>query len=174
MTHYFKDQVNLKSGLKFLNETFRVFYFSKLELVFGEPQLLLNFITKIIVCHIELTTNPNKSVASDGTWKCFKEQGIITKEILTHFLKICKASLSVRLMVEVLEAMLIICKVDEEKYLMPCLLTTSATSVAQSSKPSMLLHFPQGLARFGIFAAHLQAHFFLQMEIVFEGIQSQK
>ena len=151
MTHYFKDQESLKSGLKFLNETFRVFYFSKLELVFGEPQLLLNFITKIIVCHIELTTNPNKSVASDGTWKCFKEQGIITEEILTHFLKICKASLSVRLMVEVLEAMLIICNVDGEKYLMPCLLTTTATSVAQTSKPSMLLHFPQGLARFGIF-----------------------
>ena len=152
MTHYFKDHENLKSGLKFLNETFRVFYFSKLELVFGEPQLLLNFITKIIVCHIELTTNPSKSMTSDGTWKCFKEQGIITEEILTHFLKICEASLSVRLMVEVLETLLIICKVDEEKYLMPCLLTTSATSVAaQSSKPSMLLHFPQGLARFGIF-----------------------
>ena len=151
MTHYFKDQESLKSGLKFLNETFRVFYFSKLELVFGEPQLLLNFITKIIVSHIELTTNPNKSVASDGTWKGFKEQGIITEEILIHFLKMCKASLSVRLMVEVLEAMLIICKVDEEKYLMPCLLTTTATSVAQTNKPSMLLQFPQGLARFGIF-----------------------
>ena len=151
MTHYFNDYESLKSGLEFLNEKYRVFYFSELELVFGEPQLLLNFITKIIVCHIELTTNPNKSVASDGIWKCFKEQGIITEEMLTHFLKICKTSLSVRLMVEVLETLLIICKVDEEKYLMPCLLTTTATSVAQSSKPSMLLHFPQGLARFGFF-----------------------
>ena len=151
MTRYFKDYESLKSGLKFLNETFRVFYFSKLELVFGEPQLLLNFITKIIVCHIELTTNPNKSVTSDGTWKCFKEQGIITEEILKHFLKNCNASLTVKLMVEVLETLLIICKVDEEKYLMPCLLTTTTTSVAQSSKPSMLLHFPKGLARFGVF-----------------------
>ena len=151
MTHYFKDYESLEAGLEFLNETFRVFYFSKLELVFGEPQLLLNFITKIIVCHIELTTNPNKRVASNGTWKSFKEQGIVTEEILTHFLKINKASLSVRLMVEVLEALLIICKVDEQKYLMPCLLTTITTSVAQFSKPSMLLHFPQGLARFGIF-----------------------
>ena len=151
MNRYFKDYESLKSGLEFLNETFRVFYFSELELVFGEPHLLLNFITKIIVCHIKLTTNPDKSVASDGTWKCFKEQGIITEEILKHFLKICKASLSVRLVVEVLETLLIICKVDEKKYLMPCLLTTTTMLVAQSSKPSMLLHFPQGLARFGIF-----------------------
>ena len=151
MTRYFKDYESLKGGLEFLNETFRVFYFHKLELVFGEPQLLLNFITKIIVCHIELTTNPNKTVASDGTWKCFKEQGIITEEILKHFLKICRACLSVRLVVEVLETLLIICKVDEEKYLMPCLLTTTTASVARSSKLSMLLHFPQGLARFGIF-----------------------
>ena len=67
MTRYFEDHGSLKLGLEFLNETFRVFYFSKLKLVFGEPQLLLNFITKIIVCHIEITTNPNKSVASDGT-----------------------------------------------------------------------------------------------------------
>ena len=150
MTHYFEDHGSLKSGLEFLNETFRVFYFSKLKLVFGEPQLLLNFITKIIVCHIELTTNPNKSVASYGTWKCFKEQGIITEDFITHFLKISKTSLSVKLMVEVLETLLIVCKVDEEKYLMPCLLTTT-TSVAQSTKPSMLCHFPQGLARFGIY-----------------------
>ena len=151
MTRYFEDYGSLKSGLEFLNETFRVFYFSKLKLVFGEPQLLLNFINKIIVRHIELTTNPNNSVASDGTWKCFKEQGIITEEIITHFLKISKTSLSVKLMVEVLETLLIICKVDEEKYLMPCLLTTTTTSVAQSTKPSMLCHFPQGLARFGIY-----------------------
>ena len=151
MTRYFKDYESLKEGLEFLNKTFRVFYFSKLELVVGEPQLLLNFITKIVVCHIELTTNPNKSEASDGTWKCFKEQGMITEDILKHFLKICKASLSVRLMVDVLETLLIICKVDEEKYLMPCLLATTTASVSQSSKPSMLLHFPKGLARFGVF-----------------------
>ena len=155
MTRYFKDYESLKVGLEFLNKTFRVFYFSKLELVFGEPQLLLNFITKIIVGHIQLTTNPNKSEASDGTWKIFKDQGIITEEILKHFLKICKASLSVRLVVEVLETLLMICKVDEKKYLMPCLLTTTTASVAQSSKPSMLLHFPQGLARFGIFCCSI-------------------
>ena len=87
----------------------------------------------------------------NGIWKCFKEQGIITEEIVTHFLKISKITLSVKLMVEVLETLLIICKVDEEKYLMPCLLTTTTTSVAQSTKPSMLCYFPQGLARFGIY-----------------------
>ena len=152
MTRYFEDHGSLNLGLEFLNKNFRVFYFSKLKIVFGEPQLLLNFITKIIVCHIELTTNPNKSVASYGTWKCFKERGIITEEIVTHFLKISKTSLSVKLMVEVLETLLIICKVDEEKYLMPCLLTTT-TLLTQSTKPSMLLHFPQGIARFGIFCS---------------------
>ena len=150
MTRYFNDYESLKAGLEFLNKTFRIFYFSKLELVFGEPQLLLNFITKIIVCHIELTTNPNASVTSDGTWKCFKDQGIITEEILEHFLKSCKASLTIKLLVEVLETLLIICKVDEKRYLMPCLLTTS-TDLTQSTKPSMLLHFPKGLTRFGIF-----------------------
>ena len=152
MTRYFKDHKSLKAGLEYLNQSFRIFYFSKLELVFGEPQFLLNFITIIIVRHIELTTNPKKSVASDGSWKCFKEQGIITEEILKHFLEISKSFLSVKLMTEVLETLLIICKVDKEKYLMPCLLTTT-TLLTQSTKPSMLLHFPQGVARFGIFCS---------------------
>ena len=152
MIRYFEDYKSLKAGLEYLNQSFRIFYFSKLELVFGEPQLLLNFITKIIVRHIELTTNPKKSVASDGSWKCFKEQGIITDEILKHFLEVCKNSLSVELMTEVLQTLLIICKVDKERYLMPCLLTTTAL-LTQSTKPSMLLHFPQGVARFGIFCS---------------------
>ena len=152
MTRYFEDHESLKAGLEYLNQSFGIFYFSKLELVFGEPQFLLNFITKIIVRHIELTTNPKKSVASGGTWKCFKEQGIITEEILKHFLEISKTSLSVKLMTEVLETLLITCKVGKEKYLMPCLLTTT-TLLTQSTKSSMLLHFPQGVARFGIFCS---------------------
>ena len=152
MTRYFEDHESLKVALEYLNQSFRIFYFSKLELVFGEPQFLLNFITKIIVCHIKLTTNPKKSVASDGTWKCFKEQGIVTEEILKHFLQISKTSLSVKLMTEVLETLLITCKVDKEKYLMPCLLTTT-TLLKQPTKHSVLLHFPQGVARFGIFCS---------------------
>ena len=152
MTRYFEDHKRLKAGLEYLNQSFRIIYFSKLELVFGEPQFLLNFITKIIVRHIELTTNPKKSVASDGSWKCFKEQGIITEEIIKDFLENSKTSLSVKLMAEVLETLLIISKVDKEKYLMPCLLTTTAL-LTQSSKPSMLLHFPQCIARFGIFCS---------------------
>ena len=152
MTRYFKDHKSLKAGLEYLSQSFRIFYISKSELVFGEPQLLLNFITKIIVRHIELTTNPKKSVASDGSWKCFKEQGIITETMLKDFLENSKTSLSVKLMAEVLETLLIICKVDKDKYLMPCLLTTT-TLLTQSIKPSMLLHFPQGVARFGIFCS---------------------
>ena len=43
MTRYFKDYESLKAGLEYLNNTFRVLYFRKLEVVFGEPQLLFNF-----------------------------------------------------------------------------------------------------------------------------------
>ena len=63
-----------------------------------------------------------------------------------------QTSLSVKLMVEVLETLLIFCEVDEKKYLMPCLLTTTTVST-QSTTPTMLLHFRQGLARFGIFCS---------------------
>ena len=68
-------------------------------------------------------------------------------------------------MVEVMERLLIICKVDEGAYMMPSLLTALAS--LPKSKPSlglqwlpfglgsditMLIHFPIGLIPFGVYS----------------------
>ena len=46
----------MKDGLIFLNNTFHIFYFKEFpDLIFGEPQLLLNLMTDIVVRHIKLT-----------------------------------------------------------------------------------------------------------------------
>ena len=176
--HYYKTCESMKEGLVFLHRSFRIFYFKEFpDIVFGEPQLLLNFMTRVTVYHIKLTTNPDQATTSTGTWKQFKEQGIITEAILVHICNVFDDVLTPRHMIEVMEKLLIACMVGDGEYLMPSLLTTLAT--LPLAKPSlwlrwlpskfsnylsdlisgltsdvtMLLHFPLGLVRFGVYCS---------------------
>ena len=157
----------MKEGLLFLHNSFRIFYFIELShLVFRSPRLLLNFLTAITVHHIQLTTNPDHAVTSTGMWKQYKDFGIITKNILVKISDILDKVLTPQLMLEVMERLLIICKVDEGAYMMPSLLTALAS--LPKSKPSlglqwlpfglgsditMLIHFPIGLIPFGVYCS---------------------
>ncbi len=52
MSQYFEDENDLVHGLNYLNKSFRILYFRELDLIFGEPQTLLDMITCIIIRHI--------------------------------------------------------------------------------------------------------------------------
>ena len=184
VSHYYKSCESMKEGLVFLHRSFRIFYFKEFpDIVFGEPQLLLNFMTRVTVHHIRLTTNPDQAAISTGTWKKFKEQGIITEDILVDICNVFDEVLTPRRMIEVMEKLLIACMVGDGEYLMPSLLTALAT--LPGAKPSfwlrwlpsrfgnylsdlmsslasdvtMLLHFPLGLVRFWSLLWHcLRAH----------------
>ena len=176
--HYYKTCESMKEGLVFLHRSFRIFYFKEFpDIVFGEPQLLLNFMTRVTVYHIKLTTNPDQATTSTGTWKQFKEQGIITEAILVRICNVFDDVLTPRRMIEVMEKLLIACMVGDGEYLMPSLLTALAT--LPLAKPSlwlrwlpskfsnylsdlisgltsdvtMLFHFPLGLVRFGVYCS---------------------
>ena len=176
VNHYYKTCESMKEGLVFLHRSFRIFYFKEIpDIVFGEPQLLLNFMTRVTVYHIKLTTNPDQEATSTGAWKQFKEQGIITEDILVDIYNVFDQVLTPRRMIEVMEKLLITCLVSEGEYLMPSLLTALAS--LPRAKPSlwlrwlpsgfgnyltdlisgltsdvtMLFHFPLGLVRFGVY-----------------------
>ena len=178
VSHYYKTCESMKEGLVFLHRSFRIFYFKEFpDIVFGEPQLLLNFMTRVTVYHIKLTTNPNQAATSTGAWKQFKEQGIITEAILVGICNVFDEVLTPRRMIEVMEKLLIACVVGDGEYLMPSLLTALAT--LPQAKPSlwlrwlpsklgnylidlisgltsdvtMLFHFPLGLVRFGVYCS---------------------
>ena len=178
VSHYYKTCESMKEGLVFLHRSFRIFYFKEFpDIVFGEPQLLLNFMTKVTVYHIKLTTNPDQATTSTGAWKQFKEQGIITEDILVDICDVFDEVLTPRHMIEVMEKLLIACMVGDGEYLMPSLLTALAS--LPRAKPSlwlrwlpsgfgnyltdlisgltsdvtMLFHFPLGLVRFGVYCS---------------------
>ena len=178
VSHYYKSFESMKEGLVLLHRSFRIFYFKECpDIVFGKPQLLLNFMTGVTVYHIRLTTNPDQAATSTGTWKQFKEQGIITEAILVDICNVFDKVLTPRRMIEVMEKLLITCMVGDGEYLMPSLLTALAT--LPRAKPSlwlrwlpskfgnyltdlisgltsdvtMLFHFPLGLVRFGVYCS---------------------
>ena len=178
VSHYYKTCESMKEGLVFLHRSFRIFYFEEFpDIVFGEPQLLLNFMTRVTVYHIKLTTNPDQAATSNGAWKQFKEQGIITEDILVDICNVFDDVLTPSRMIAVMEKLLIACMVGDGEYLMPSLLTALATlpraepslwlrwlpfGIGEylsalisglTSDVTMLLHFPLGLVRFGVYCS---------------------
>ena len=154
VSRYFKNHKEMKDGLIFLNNTFRVFYFKEFpDLIFGEPQLLLNLMTEIVVRHIKLATNPGKQGVF-AVWKFFKEHAIITESILKEINNVYDDTLTPAIMLEVLQVLLIVFKVNPGEYIMPSLLTaTKALPLPSSHSISMLFYFPLGLSRFGVYCS---------------------
>ena len=151
---FYKNYEEMKDGLIFLNNAFCIFYFKEFpDLVFGEPQLLLNLMTDIVVRHIKLATNPGNQDGS-AVWKYFKERAIINEFILKEINNVYDDILTPGLLLDVLEVLLIVFKVNPGEYLMPSLLTaTESLPLMSSNSISMLLYFPLGLTRFGIYCS---------------------
>ena len=160
---YFKNEKSLKEGLKYLDQSNRIFYFSELfpDKVFGNPQAVLNMVTEVVTEHIQLTTGIITRRVIDGAWKKFKEQGIITKNILR------KASrgyddlhFTPTDMLKLLKELLIVFERIPGEFLMPCLLSAKTFKnifESQTADPMlhipMMLHFPKGTARLGVFCS---------------------
>ena len=109
--------------------------------------------TDIVVRHIKLATNPGNQYVS-AIWKYFKERAIINEFILKEINNVYDDILTPGLMLHVLEVLLIVFKVNPGEYLMPSLLTATETlPLTSSSSNSMLLYFPLGLTRFGIYCS---------------------
>ena len=116
-------------------------------------------VTEVVTEHIKLTTGVNTGRVIDGAWK-FKEQAIITENILmkisggygSHFTPMDKLKL--------LEELLIIFKRIPGEFLMPCLLSAEVFKSVFNSQTAdpmlhipMMLHFPRGAPRIGIFCS---------------------
>ena len=159
---YFTNEKSLKEGLKYLEESNRIFYFSELfpDKVFGEPQAVLNMVTEVVKEHIKLTAGVDTGRLIDGAWKKFKEQGIITENLLKKISDGYDSNFTPMDMLKLLNKLLIVFERIPEEFLMPCLLTSEkskSTFKSQTNDPMqhipMMLHFPRGTARIGVFCS---------------------
>ena len=157
MSHYYFSEESLRKGLCFLDKSNRILYFEREfpEWVIGEPQAVLDKVTKIVGRHIKMTTDPSAMTPREGTWKKFKEQGIVTNEILSEFPEgYVKGIFTIEDMLKVLEVMLIVFEADAGEYLMPCLLKAERfLPIIHHSIIPLLLHFPSGTAGLGVYCS---------------------
>ena len=139
----------------------RIFYFEEEfpGVVIGEPQSVLNKHTEVVAYHIELTTNPKKQGAVHGIWRKFMECGILNVDCLKKFpANYAEGVFSPADMMKLFEKLLIVSEVSDGEYLMPCVLPADPQANCNpepetQSVPPMVLHFPGGAARYGVFCA---------------------
>ena len=126
-------------------------------MVIGETQCILNKHTEVVAYHIELTTNPNRRGAVHGIWRKFMECGILNVDCLKKFpAHYVEDVFSPADMMKLFEKLLIVSEVNAGEYLMPCVLQAKPLANCNpepetQSVPPMVLHFPGGAARYGVF-----------------------
>ena len=144
---------------RYLHDKHLIFYFEEEfpGVVIGEPQCVLNKHTEVVAYHIELTTNPDRRGAVHGIWRKFMECGILNVDCLKKFpAHYVEGVFSPADMMKLFEKLLIVSEVNAGEYLMPSVLhaeplANSNPEPETQSVPPMVLHFPGGAARYGVF-----------------------
>lgn len=159
VSHYYFTEESLKAALRYLHQKKLIFFFEE-EFpgrVIGKPQTILDKHTEVVAYHIEISTNPEQQRALAGIWKKFRDFGILNVDCLKKFPKHYVEGVFTPVdMMKLFEKLLIVSEVSDGEYLMPCVLTAKEQAECipvpeTQSVPPMILHFPGGPARYGVF-----------------------
>ena len=149
-----------EEALKYLDSLNILFYYKDVlpEVIFCDPQVLLDKVTELVEHSYRLQTAACQHVATEGKLRKFRDQGIITLELLgkkefrRHYVQDLFSPVE---LLRLFKKLLIVSPITEEEYLMPCLLrvTQEPTLLALSSSvPSLLFYFPHS-PLLGVFCA---------------------
>ena len=120
--------------------------------------MLLDKVTELVEHSYRLQTAACKDTAAEGKLRKFRDQGIVTLEFLSkkefgrHYVQGLFSPVD---LLKLFKKLLIVSKISEEEFLMPCLLrvTDEPTLLALSSSvPPMLFYFPHS-PLLGVFCA---------------------
>ena len=144
------DEESFEEALKYLNNLNILFYYKDVlpDIIFCDSQVLLDKITELVEHIHRLKTDPSQHKAVEGKLLRFRDQGIVTLELLSkpEFSKHYVPGLfgPVQLL-KLFTKLLIVSQITDKEYLMPCLLpvTEDPTLLSPSSSvPSLLFYFP--------------------------------
>ena len=156
---HFTDE-SFEEALKYLDNLNILFHYKDLlpNVIFCDPQLLLDKVTELVEYSYRLQTAACRHIAAEGKLRKFRDQGIITLELLSkkefgrHYVQGLFSPVE---LLELFEKLLIVSPITEDEFLMPCLLqvTDEPTVLAPSSSvPSLLFYFPHS-PLLGVFCA---------------------
>ena len=148
---YHFDSESFEEALRYLHKLNILFYYEDVlpDVIFCDPQVLLDKITELVKHNYRLKTDPSESTPTEGNiWK-FRDQGIVTLEFLNkpcfteHYVEGLFGPVE---LLNLFRKLLIVSQITEEEYLMPCLLPVADEPSLLSpsgSVPSLLFYFSE-------------------------------
>ena len=157
------DESMLEAALTYLDELSLIFYYPEIlpDLVFTDPQVLLDKVSELVKCHHDRVMKG--SLAGNAAWQKFFNHALLTVEFLEQkvFRKHYVPGLfDPKHLVTLFRKLLIFADFSEGKFFVPSLLRMLSNedvcewrlSVNSLVSP-LVLHFPDGPPRRGIFCA---------------------
>ena len=156
------DPASLKAALDYLHQLNIIAYYDVLpDVIFGSSQVILNKITELV--RYSLVLKGKKGLI--GAQRDFAQYGIMSLQLL------CSSELKkyyipglfeAKDLLEVLISQLVVSKVSEEKFIMPCVLEVSSIYPSPplpegSIRSSFLLHFSKESPMFGVYCCTISS-----------------
>ena len=156
------EEAAVEAALQYLEQLSVLFYFPEIlpEVVFANPQVIIDKVSELVFKSAE-TDGLSKSRALSGEWKDFHEWGLVTvkflsKEFTSHFVL---GLFEVDDLVKLFKKLLIFATFSSTQLFVPALLRNMSNKDVDkhrvTSIPSLVLLFPGGGPRHGIFCALL-------------------
>ena len=158
------DAEALTAALKYFDDLNIFLYYPSVlsEVVFSDPQILLNKVTELVHFSYSLRSD-SPPLAVEGKWLQFRDKGIVTVDMFqderfsAHYIPDLFTPAD---LIKLFEHLLIIAPLSSTEYFMPSLLhMISLEEVSKqlpppsSSAAPLLVYFPAGCAQNGVFCA---------------------
>ena len=154
----------LNTALEYFDDLNIFLYYPSVlsEVVFSNPQILLNKVTELVHFSYSLQSD-SPPIAVEGKWRQFRDEGIIKREMFqddrfsAHYIRSLFTPAD---LIKLFEYLLIIARLSSTEYFMPSLLqmitlkeVSKQLPPPSSSAAPLLVHFPAGCAQNGVFCA---------------------
>ena len=131
------------------------------NVVFVDPQILLNKISELVKCHYKLRHDSQLQRTIGGKWRKFVNEGCITLELLKQFTEHYTDFFTADDFLKLMKYRLIVtpCIIGSDEYFMPCLLRTLDSQevdqyqVTASGVAPLAIHFSCKLVPYGVFCS---------------------
>ena len=150
---------DVRQVLMFLDEVNIILYYPDIlrKVVFCSPQFLLGKVTEIIVASFECLDQVGDRL---GSYLAFHNEGIFCSQLISAFQDGYNENFSQNDLLLLLEKLLIIAKVGDDRYFMPCVLPIEQPHSdakcrlrSDSDFAPLVLSFPNGYSPRGLFCA---------------------
>ena len=149
------DEASLEVALKFLSGLGTLHYYDAVlpEVVFVDPQVSLDKLTELVEYSYKLSEDPTACKLVCGDLRKFRDQGIVTLDILRGFPNhYIEGLFTACELLKLFKAQLYIAEVRPDQYFMPSLLRVAAGESKRTATINpILFYFPHGGPALGIF-----------------------